>query len=427
MDSLLNRFGISERVLRLSREAEEAVFPRFRAIEGIAERNGYRVIAAMQEAGISEECLSGTTGYGYNDRGREALEKTVARAFGAEDALISPLIACGTHALSIALAGNLRTGDELLYITGNPYDTLEEVIGLRPSIGSLSEYGITCRTVPLLPDGSFDREGIRAALNERTRVVAIQRSRGYAQRPSVGVKSIGEIISFLREIEPSLTVMVDNCYGEFAEETEPTHAGADMIVGSLIKNPGGGLAPSGGYIAGTRECVEKSAYRMTAPGLGREVGATGSVLRPMIQGFFLAPQTVGCAMKAAVFSSAVFDMLGFPVDPDPAAERTDIITSVRLGSAEALTAFCEGIQKGAPVDSFVRPEPSPMPGYEDPVIMAAGTFVSGASIELSADGPLRPPYEVYFQGGLTYPSAKLGILLAVQTMYERGLLEGRLA
>ncbi len=420
-------FGISSEVLTFAKETEEGLAERFAAIDAAAERNQYKVIAAMRDARVSEDCLLGTTGYGYNDRGREVLESVYARVFHTEDALVRPLIACGTHALSIALAGNLRPGDELLSVSGRPYDTLEKVIGIRPSPGSLAEYGVTYRQVDLLPDGTFDLDAIRLAIGPKTRVVAIQRSRGYQVRPSLRIREIERAIQCVRAVKKDAVILVDNCYGEFVEDLEPGDIGADLVVGSLIKNPGGGLAPIGGYIAGTRECVGNAAIRLTAPGLGKEVGATLSVNRSFFQGLFLAPVVTAAALKGAVFAAAAYERLGFPADPGPDAFRTDIIQSVTLGSPERVLAFAKGIQNASPVDSFVTPEADDMPGYEDPVVMAAGTFISGASIELSADAPLRPPFAIYFQGGLTYPSAKLGILMTIENLRKEGLLpEGRL-
>ncbi|MBQ6544124.1 MAG: methionine gamma-lyase family protein [Lachnospiraceae bacterium] len=415
-------FGIDEAVVSFGDETERELAARFTEIDRTAEYNQLKVLHAMQEAKVSEACLLGTTGYGYNDIGRETLEEVYAKVFGTEDALVRPLIACGTHALSIALSALLRPGDELLYISGKPYDTLEEVIGIRPSRGSLAEFGITYRQVDLLPDGRFDLEGIRRAIGPKTRVAAIQRSKGYDTRPSLTVSEIAEAICAVKETAPGVYVMVDNCYGEFVERTEPTEAGADLIAGSLIKNPGGGLAPIGGYLAGKKECIELAAVRLTSPGLGREVGATLSVNRSLYQGLFLAPCVTASALKAAVFAAALYEKLGFAVSPDNSRPRTDIIQAVTLRTPEAVEAFCRGIQQAAPVDSFVTPEPWDMPGYDSPVIMAAGAFVSGASIELSADAPMREPYAVYFQGGLTWPSAKLGILMTVNNLLREGII-----
>lgn len=416
------QFGISEAVYRLGEEILASLAPRFLQIDENAEYNQLKVIRAMQTAGVSEACLLGTTGYGYNDLGRDTLEKVYAAVFQTEDALVRPQITCGTHALALALMSNLRPGDELLSPVGKPYDTLEEVIGIRPSRGSLAEYGITYRQVDLLPDGGFDYEGIRAAVNEKTRIVTIQRSKGYQTRPTLSVSRIGELIAFIKQIKPDVLAMVDNCYGEFVETMEPSEVGADMVVGSLIKNPGGGLAPIGGYIAGKSECVENAACRLTSPGLAKEVGASLGILPAFYQGFFLAPVVTAAALKGAIFAANLYERQGFAVVPNGTESRHDIIQAVTLGSPEGVCAFCEGIQAAAPVDSFVKPEPWDMPGYDSKVIMAAGAFVSGSSIELSADGPIAPPYAVYFQGGLTFPHAKLGILKSVQNLVDRGIV-----
>ena len=409
-------FGISEKVYQFGEEILDALAPRFAQIDETAEYNQLKVIWAMQAASVSEACLLGTTGYGYNDLGRDTLESVYADVFRTEDALVRPQITCGTHALALALMSNLRPGDELLSPVGKPYDTLEEVIGIRPSRGSLAEYGVTYRQVDLLPDGGFDFEGIRSAINERTRLVTIQRSKGYQTRPTLSVARIGELISFVKQIKPDVLVMVDNCYGEFVETTEPSEVGADMVVGSLIKNPGGGLAPIGGYIAGKTECIENAACRLTSPGLAKEVGASLGILPAFYQGLFLAPTVTASALKGAVFAANIYEKLGFAVVPDGTESRHDIIQAVTFGTPEGVCAFCEGIQAAAPVDSFVKPEPWDMPGYDCKVIMAAGAFIQGASIELSADAPMREPFTVYLQGGLTYESGRLGILLAVQEL-----------
>ena len=416
------QFGISESVVLFGEEILKSLEERFRQIDETAEYNQLKVIRAMQESKVSEACLMGTTGYGYNDLGRDTLEQVYAALFHTEDALVRPQITCGTHALALALMSNLRPGDELLSPVGKPYDTLEEVIGIRPSKGSLKEYGISYRQVELLPDGSFDYEGIRAAIREQTKLVTIQRSKGYQTRPTLSVSRIGELIRFIKEIRPDVICMVDNCYGEFVEKIEPTDVGADMVVGSLIKNPGGGLAPIGGYIAGKRECVENAAYRLTSPGLGKEVGASLGALSSFYQGLFLAPTVTASALKGAVFAANLYEKIGFPVIPDGQESRHDIIQAVTFGSPEGVIAFCQGIQAAASVDSFVTPEPWDMPGYDSKVIMAAGAFVSGSSIELSADGPIAPPYAVYFQGGLTFPHAKLGILKTLQNLIGQGLI-----
>ncbi len=402
----------------------EKLRDRFEKIDDVAEWNQLKVIAEMQECKVSEACFQMTSGYGYNDLGRDTLEKVYAKIFHAEDALVRPQITCGTHALHIALASNLRPGDELLSPVGKPYDTLEEIIGIRPSRGSLAEYNITYRQVDLLPDDSsgsiFDYDGIRQAVNEHTKLVTIQRSKGYQTRPTLSVKQIGELITFIKSIKPDAICMVDNCYGEFVETMEPTQVGADLCVGSLIKNPGGGLAPIGGYIVGKKEYVENAAYRLTSPGLGKEVGASLGVIQSFYQGLFMAPTVTASALKGAVFAANLYEQLGYRVVPNGSESRHDIIQAVELGTPEAVIAFCQGIQSAAPVDSFVIPEPWDMPGYDSKVIMAAGAFVSGSSIELSADAPIEPPYAVYFQGGLTWPHAKLGILKSLQSLKDKG-------
>ncbi len=422
LKEIYRSLGISEQVFTIGEEILEGLRERFDRIDEIAQIGQLKVLKAMQENQVGEACLLGTTGYGYNDIGRDTLEKVYASVFHTEDALVRPQITCGTHALALALMSNLRPGDELLSPVGKPYDTLEEVIGIRPSKGSLAEYGVTYAQVDLLEDGSFDYEGIRKAVTPKTKLATIQRSKGYATRPTLSVERIGELIAFLKELKPDILCMVDNCYGEFTELREPSDVGADMIVGSLIKNPGGGLAPIGGYIAGRRECVENAAYRLTSPGLGKEVGASLGILPAFYQGFFLAPTVTASAMKSAIFAACLYEKYGFACFPDSKVSRHDIIQSITLGSAEALEAFCQGIQAAAPVDSYVTPEPWDMPGYDAKVIMAAGAFVSGSSIELSADGPLKPPYNVYFQGGLTWPHGKYGILKSFQSLVDRGLV-----
>lgn len=416
------QFGISPEVYNFGQEILASLKERFIQIDEIAEYNQLKVIHAMQECRVSEACLLGTTGYGYNDIGRDTLEEVYAALFHAEDALVRPQITCGTHALALALMSNLRPGDELLSPVGKPYDTLEEVIGIRPSKGSLKEYGISYKQVDLMPDGSFDYEGIRAAICDKTRLVTIQRSKGYQTRPTLSVDKIGELVRFVKNTKPDIICMVDNCYGEFVETIEPTDVGADMAVGSLIKNPGGGLAPIGGYIVGRKECVENAAYRLTSPGLGKEVGASLGILSSFYQGLFLSPTVTANALKGAIFAANAFEKIGFPVFPDGTQRRHDIIQAVTFGSPEGVIAFCQGIQAAASVDSFVTPEPWDMPGYDSKVIMAAGAFVSGSSIELSADGPIKPPYSVYFQGGLTFPHAKLGILKAIQNLLDQKLV-----
>lgn len=413
---MYKNLGIDEDVYLLGETICSHLKERFDSIDKIAEYNQLKVLQAMQKAKVSEACLYGTTGYGYNDIGRDTLEEVYANVFHTEAALVRPQITCGTHALALALMSNLRPGDEVFSPVGKPYDTLEEVIGIRPSKGSLAEYGITYSQVDLLSDGSFDYDKIKAAINEKTKLVTIQRSKGYEPRKTLSVEQIGQLIAFIKGIRPDIICMVDNCYGEFVETIEPSDVGADMVVGSLIKNPGGGLAPIGGYIAGKKECIENAAYRLTSPGLGKEVGASLGVLPSFFQGLFLAPTVVGSALKGAVFAANMMEHFGFSVIPDGKESRHDIIQAVTFGSKEGVIAFCKGIQAAAPVDSFVVPEPWDMPGYDSQVIMAAGAFVSGSSIELSADGPIKPPYAVYFQGGLTFPHAKFGILKAIQEL-----------
>lgn len=422
MNNIYRTMGIEDATLAFGEDILSGLQERFEQIDKVAEYNQLKVLRAMQECHVSEACLLGTTGYGYNDVGRDTLEEVYARLFNTEDALVRPQITCGTHALALALMSNLRPGDELLSPVGKPYDTLEEVIGIRDSKGSLKEYGISYAQVDLLADGEFDFDGIKAAINEKTKLVTIQRSKGYQPRKTLSVERIGQLISFIKGIKLDVICMVDNCYGEFVEIIEPTDVGADMIVGSLIKNPGGGLAPIGGYIAGKKECVENAAYRLTSPGLGKEVGASLGILKDFYQGLFLAPTVTAGALKGAVFAAACLEKLGFDVVPNSTESRHDIIQAVTFGSEEGVIAFCQGIQAAAPVDSFVVPEPWDMPGYDAKVIMAAGAFVSGSSIELSADGPIKPPYAVYFQGGLTFPHAKFGILKALQSLKNAGVI-----
>ena len=422
-NSIYNQLGVSDKVLRFGQEVLAGLSDQFRHIDQVAEFNQAKVIAAMQKNRVNATHFNLSTGYGYDDEGRDNLERVYADCFGTEAALVRPQITCGTHALALALGANLLPGDELLSPVGGPYDTLEEVIGIRPSPCSLKEYGVSYRQVDLLPDGGFDYDGIRAAINEKTRLITIQRSKGYATRPSYSVEEIGKLIAFCKECKPDGLCMVDSCYGEFVETQEPTNVGADMVVGSLIKNLGGGLAPTGGYICGRKSCIERCAYRLSAPGLGREVGANLGLLTSFYQGLFLAPTVVSSAVRGAVFAAACYEKLGFRVVPGSGETRRDIIQAVELGSREAMVAFCKGIQSAAPVDSYVTPEPWAMPGYESEVIMAAGAFVQGASIELSADGPIRPPYAVYFQGGLTWFHAKLGILMSIQKLLDAGIIE----
>ena len=419
---LYNGLGIPPAVYAYGEKALEKLQERFAAIDRVAEYNQAKVLSAMQKNRVSVACFAPSTGYGYDDLGRDTLERVYADVFHTEAALVRPQITCGTHALTIALSANLLPGDELLSPVGLPYDTLQEVIGIRQSPCSLAEYGVSYNQVDLLPDGSFDYASIRKAIGPKTKMVTIQRSKGYATRPTFSVGQIGELIAFCKQCKPDLIVMVDNCYGEFVETIEPSDVGADMTVGSLIKNPGGGLAPIGGYIAGTRECIERCAFRLSAPGLGREVGANLGLMTSLYQGFFLAPTVTAGAEKGAIFAANLYEPLGFRCVPNAAESRHDIIQAVELGSEEGMIAFCKGIQAAAPVDSFATPWPSEMPGYNDKVIMAAGAFVQGSSIELSADGPIRAPYAVYFQGGLTWFHAKHGILLSLQKMVDAGLV-----
>ena len=422
MNEMYRQLGVSPAVYDFGEKILGRLRERFAEIDAAAEYNQCKVLSAMQKNRVNATHFAATTGYGYDDEGRDNLERVYADCFHTEAALVRPQITCGTHALAVALSANLRPGDELLSPVGRPYDTLEEVIGIRPSPCSLAEYGVTYNEVALLPDGGFDYNGIRKAINEKTKLITIQRSKGYATRPTFSVEQIGQLIAFCKECKPDVICMVDNCYGEFVEMREPSDCGADMIVGSLIKNPGGGLAPIGGYICGTQACVDRCAYRLSAPGLGQEVGANLGLMPALYQGLFLAPTVVASAAKSAVFAAACYENLGFRVVPSSRESRHDIIQAVELGSKEAMVAFCKGIQSAAAVDSYVTPEPWAMPGYESEVIMAAGAFVQGSSIELSADGPIRPPYAVYFQGGLTWYHGKLGILLSMQKLLDAGLI-----
>ena len=420
--SIYSEMGISPAVYAYGEAALNRIKTRFAAIDQVAEYNQAKVLRAFHKNRISATCFAATTGYGYNDEGRDKLEQVYADVFHTEAALVRPQITCGTHALTVALSANLLPGDELLSPVGAPYDTLQEVIGIRPSPCSLAEYGVSYRQVDLLEDGTFDYEGIRAAINEKTKLITIQRSKGYATRPTFSVTQIGELIAFCKAIKPDVTIMVDNCYGEFVETIEPSDVGADMIVGSLIKNPGGGLAPIGGYIAGTRKCIDRCAYRLSAPGLGQEVGANLGLMTSLYQGFFLSPTVVAGAEKGSIFAANLYEPLGFRCVPNATESRHDIIQAVELGSAEAMIAFCKGIQAAAPIDSYADPIPGDMPGYDSQVIMAAGAFIQGSTMELSADGPIRDPYAVYFQGGLTWNHAKLGILMSLQKMVDAGLV-----
>ena len=422
LQKLYESLGLSKDVFELGEKTEKTLEERFKKLDQVAEYNQLKVLNAFRSHRVSEAHFVPTTGYGSDDLGRDTLEEVYAEIFGAESALVRAQLVSGTHALSTALSGNLRPGDELLYISGGPYDTLEGVIGIRKERGCLFEYGVTYNQVELLDGGEFDFDKIKAAITDKTKIVAIQRSRGYSTRPTLSVEKIGKAIEFVKSINPKLICMVDNCYGEFVEEIEPTQVGADMIVGSLIKNPGGGLAPIGGYIAGTYECVENAACRLTAPGLGKELGANLGVNRSFYQGLFLAPTVVASSLKSAIFASCIYENLGYETFPGSSEERYDIIQSINLIEPKALCAFCEGIQKAAPIDSFVTPVPSDMPGYESKVIMAAGAFISGASIELSADAPMREPYTVFFQGGLTFQHGKIGVLYSLQKLIDAGII-----
>ena len=421
MKQMYAQLGVSPAVYEYGERVLVQLRERFAAVDAVAEYNQAKVLHAMQKNRVAATYFAATTGYGYDDVGRDRLECVYANTFHTEAALVRPQITCGTHALTVALSANLLPGDELLSPVGAPYDTLEEVIGIRPSRCSLKEYGVSYRQADLTAEGGFDFDAIRAAVNEKTKLATIQRSKGYATRPTFSVAQIGELIAFLKSLKPDIICMVDNCYGEFTEVVEPSDVGADMIVGSLIKNPGGGLAPIGGYICGRRDLVERCAYRLSAPGLGQEVGANLGLMPAFYQGFFLAPTVVASALKGAIFAANLYERLGFRVVPNSTESRHDIIQAVELGSREGMIAFCKGIQSAAPVDSYADPIPWAMPGYEDEVIMAAGAFVQGSSIELSADGPIRPPYAVYFQGGLTWCHAKLGIELSLQKMLDAGL------
>lgn len=422
MKEMYEQLGISSEVYDFGVQIEASLKERFQKFDEVAEYNQMKVLLAMQKNKVNADCFQSSSGYGYDDFGRDTLEKVYADTFHTEACLIRSQITCGTHALAIALFGNLRPGDELLAPAGKPYDTLEEVIGIRPSRGSLAEYGVTYRQVDLKEDGTFDYDAIRAAINEKTRLVEIQRSKGYQTRPSFSVSQIGELIAFVKSIKPDVICMVDNCYGEFVETIEPSDVGADMVVGSLIKNPGGGLAPIGGYIAGRKDLIDNCGYRLTSPGLGKEVGASLGVMQSFFQGLFLAPTVTAGALKGAIFASNIYEKLGYSVIPNGTESRHDIIQAVELGTPEGVIAFCKGIQAAAPVDSYVTPEPWPMPGYDSDVIMAAGAFVQGSSIELSADGPIKEPYAVYFQGGLTWQHAKLGILMSLEYLVREGLV-----
>lgn len=423
LQNIYKENGIDANVYNYCKDIEESLKDRFYEIDEIAQYNQMKVIHAMQKEKVSDIHFASSSGYGYNDLGRDTLEKVYASVFHTEAALVRAQIVCGTHALAVALSSNLRPGDEMISISGKPYDTLEEVIGIRASKGSLMEYGVTYKQVELLEDGSFDKEGIRSAISPATKLVAIQRSKGYLTRKTLSVEEIGDAIKYVKSINKDIIVMVDNCYGEFVETIEPSDVGADMTVGSLIKNPGGGLAPIGGYIVGTKECIENAAYRLTSPGLGQEVGANLGVVQSFFQGLFLAPNVVAGALKGAIFAANIYEKLGYKVIPDSKEPRYDIIQAVEFGTPEGLIAFCEGIQAAAPVDSYVTPEPWDMPGYDSQVIMAAGAFVQGSSIELSADGPLKEPYAAYFQGGLTWNHARYGIMMSLQKLVNAGIVK----
>ena len=415
--------GVAPEIYAYGEKVWKSLKDRFDKIDEISECNQLKVLQAFQKNHVSEACLLGTTGYGYNDLGRDTLEQVYADIFHTEDALVRPQITCGTHALALALMSNLRPGDTLLAPAGKPYDTLDGVIGIRPCKGSLAEYGISYDQVDLLPDGTFDYDAIQKAIKPETKMVEIQRSKGYATRPTFSVEQIGELISFIKGIRSDIICMVDNCYGEFIEVIVPSDVGADLVVGSLIKNPGGGLAPIGGYLAGRADLIENAAFRLTAPGLGKEVGASLHALKDFYQGLFLAPSVSSSALKTAIFAAKLYENLGFEVFPKADQDRYDIIQSIIFHADKPLIAFCKGAQFAAPVDSFVTPEPWDMPGYDDQVIMAAGAFISGSSIELSADGPLREPYSVYFQWGITWQHGKFGMMKTLQAMVDDGILD----
>lgn len=423
LQEMYNNAGISKEVFEFCTKTEEGLRERFDEIDSVSEYNQLKVLMAMQKNRVSDVHFAATTGYGYNDLGRDTLEDVYADVFHTESAIVRPQIVCGTHALALALSANLRPGDELISVSGKPYDTLEEVIGIRPSKGSLKEYGVTYKQVELLEDGSFDKNGIKNAISDNTKMIAIQRSKGYLSRKTLSPDEIGDVIAFIKSINKDIIVMVDNCYGEFVCTSEPSDYGADMTVGSLIKNPGGGLAATGGYIAGTKECIDNISYRLTAPGLGKEVGANLGSIQSFYQGLFLAPTVTAGALKGAIFAANIYEALGYKVIPDSKEPRYDIIQAIEFLKPEGLIEFCKGIQAAAPVDSYVTPEPWDMPGYDSQVIMAAGAFVQGSSIELSADGPLKPPYTAYFQGGLTWNHAKYGIMMSLQKLVEAGIVK----
>ena len=420
---LRDKFNVSEPVLKLIEKSEQEVEERFADLDDIMAYNQYKVLDAFQKNGIRDMHFSWNTGYGYDDPGRDAIERVYADIFNTEAALVRPIIVNGTHALTLTLMGILRPGDELIYCTGAPYDTLEEVIGIRgEGKGSLKEYGVSYKQVELTSDGRIDFDALKEAISPATRMITLQRATGYGWRKAISIEEIEEWTSFVKGIRPDIVCMVDNCYGDFLHVKEPTDVGADVIAGSLIKNPGGGLALTGGYIAGRADLIEKISYRMTSPGIGGECGLTFGQTRTMLQGLFIAPKTVNGAVKGAILCAKAFELMGFEVCPKFDDTRSDIIQAVKLGTPEGVIAFCQGIQAAAPVDSHVTPEPWDMPGYDDPVIMAAGAFVQGSSIELSADAPIRPPYVVYFQGGLTYEHSKFGVIKALQQLYDKKLI-----
>ncbi|MEC1778972.1 methionine gamma-lyase family protein [Schinkia azotoformans] len=420
---MYENFSYGNKIKEVVKQIEDKIKPVHWEVDKIVEKNQYRVLESFRNQNVADFHFNPSTGYGYDDTGRDTLEKVYAEVFGAEAGLVRPQIISGTHAISLSLFGVLRPGDELLYITGRPYDTLEEIVGIRGNQnGSLKEFNISYQTVPLTEVGEVDFPSVSKAIKPNTKLIGIQRSKGYATRPSLTIEQIQEMIRFVKEIKPDVLVFVDNCYGEFVEELEPSHVGADLVAGSLIKNPGGGLAKTGGYIVGKEALVEQCAYRLTAPGLGREAGASLYSLLEMYQGFFLAPHIVGQALKGAIFTSALLEEYGFNTYPKWNQKRTDLIQSVQFHNREMMIAFCQAIQFASPVNAHVRPEPSYMPGYEDDVIMAAGTFIQGASIELTADGPMRPPFEAYVQGGLTYEHVKIALITAINQLMEKQLI-----
>ena len=420
---MIDKFNIDKKIIKFCLEKEVLLKEKFDEIDKITELNQLKVLNSMQKNNLSDIHFSTTTGYGYNDLGRDILEKIYADIFNTDDALVRPQIISGTHALTVALFGNLRPKDEILSPVGIPYDTLQGVIGIRKEKGSLAEYDIKYKQVELNNDYTFNYDEIKKAINEKTKLVTIQRSKGYQWRKSFTVEEIRDLISFIKNIKKDVICMVDNCYGEFVQTIEPTDVGADLVVGSLIKNPGGGLAATGGYIVGKKEFIDNSAYRLTSPGLGKEIGSTLGITQSFIQGLFMAPQVVNGSLKGAIFASKIFEDLGYNVLPNSQEIRADIVQCIQLNNAENIISFCEGIQKAAPVDSYVIPEPWDMPGYDCKVIMAAGAFVQGSSIELSADAPMKSPYNVFLQGGLSWHHSKIGIIIAVQNMYKKGLLK----